>query len=202
MKQKRPLATDFCGRAGRPDARLKQRLTRIDIAHAHDQVPGEQHLLDRRLATPEPLVEDVDIKTALMAKRLHAKTAEQFGSGLSCLVRRIHHGTKAARIMETQAAAVSDQVKMIMRTRHGQMTRDTRRKSQAAGHAKVNQQQPLIQIKQQVFAASAHCENTAPEQGLRVTAQRPAQGLTHSNRIDHSAGYAVGKTETGDFNFR
>ncbi|MCY1311173.1 hypothetical protein D9M70_614510 [compost metagenome] len=73
--------------------------------------------------------------------------------------------------------------------------------AQAPRHAQVQQQQPAVQVDQQVLAAAAHFAHAAPDQRLRRHHQRPAQRLADAHGLDARAGNAVGKAAPGDFDF-
>ncbi len=86
---------------------------------------------------------------------------------------------------------------MVMRAGRWQLVG----KGQAARHAEVDQQQALIEVEQQIFAAPTHLQHLAPLQRRRRYAQGPAQGLAHGGGLDAGAGDAVGKAQPGDFDF-
>jgi hypothetical protein len=100
--------------------------------------------------------------------------------------------------MQTQGAPAGDHVEMVMNPG----ARKTAGENQAPGHPEVNQQQPVIQVHQQVLAAPAHCADRAPRQRARRTPQRPAQGLARGDGQDPPAGNAVCEAQAGDFDFR
>jgi hypothetical protein len=65
----------------------------------------------------------------------------------------------------------------------------------------VQEQKPLIQIEQQVFASAANTHHEATLQTLGRHAQRPSQRLAHVQGQNASRLNAVGKTAACDFNF-
>ena len=113
------------------------------------------------------------------------------------LVGGVDHRPETARVVQAQHTSVGHQVHVVVRARFGLCGG----KVQAARHAQMDKQKPLVQIEQQVFSAPAHAPDLPPHQALGRHAQRPAQGLAHVQGQDLGRGNAVGKTATGDFNF-
>ncbi|MNV70947.1 hypothetical protein D3C71_1639350 [compost metagenome] len=111
----------------------------------------------------------------------------------------MHHGAKAARIMQAQRAQGGDQIEMVVRAGRGQAVGG--RKTQAARHAQMQQQHSFAQIDQQVFAATAHAQHLTPDQHLGRQAQRPAQGLAETGRKNACTRDGGRKRAARDFNF-
>ena len=75
-------------------------------------------------------------------------------------------------------------------------------KSEAARHSQVDENHPVTDVGQKIFPSPTQPLNPLPYQGVGRTAQRPAQGLSQIDRLDASAGNAVGKASASHFDFR
>ena len=195
MQQARSRQADARCRRRRPDAGQEQGLGGVDVADAHHHIARQQHLLDRRLPPAQGRVKGLGVE--IIAQRLHAQAPQQLDRLGRVFTARMHHRAKAPRVVQTQHAPRRDQVKVIMSAAIGQL----RREGHAARHAQVQEQQPLVQIEQQVLAAAPHALHGASGQLLRRAAQGPAQGLAQVGRDNARAGNAVGKTQARDFDF-
>ncbi len=174
----------------------EQRLRRVDIAHAHHHITAEQDGFDGAAALLQSLVKSARLKTAL--QRLAAQTAQELvRHGIVQPQGRVNHGTKAARVVQPEHALAGVQLHVIVWTALGQVVGELH----MARHAQMHQEQAAIQIDEQIFAAPPHRQDALALQGRRRTTQRPAQGFTHEHTLDHRASDAVGKAQTGDFNF-
>ena len=108
-----------------------------------------------------------------------------------------HHGSKAARVVQAQRALAGLQIHVVV------LTGLARRvlKTQAARHAQMQQQKACVQIQQQVFTPPPYTQYLAACQGLRLAAQRPAQGFAHAQRQDVRPSNAIGKAQARHFYF-
>ena len=177
------------------NARHEKRLGCVDVAHAHHNVTGQQHLLDGGPATAQGSMKIGRRKTTI--QRLDAQMTEQLGGLGRVFGWRPDHGTKAARIVQAQGALVRHQVHVVVRTRCGLM----RRKVQTARHAQMQHQQPPIEVHQQILATPAHRTDRLADQALCIGSQRPPQWFAHVQLDNARAGNAVGKAAARDFNF-
>ena len=100
--------------------------------------------------------------------------------------------------MQAQRATVGDEVKVVMRARLLHVSS----KPQAAGHTQMHKQQALLHIQQQVLAPPTHSDHLLTHQQLRVTTQRPSQGLAHHHRFDPGSSDRISKTAPCHFHFR
>jgi hypothetical protein len=82
---------------------------------------------------------------------------------------RKDHGSKAARVIQTQHALRGEQVKVIVLASRWWM----QRKRQTARHAQMHQQKTMIQVQQQILAAPPHCHHMLSYQALGVGLQGP-----------------------------
>jgi hypothetical protein len=60
----------------------------------------------------------------------------------------------------------------------------------------------MVQVQQQILAAPANPEDALAHEGSVWTAQWPPQGFPLPNGKDVRPGYAIGKTQASDFDFR
>ncbi|MCY1536138.1 hypothetical protein D9M68_715810 [compost metagenome] len=183
------------GAQGGANTRHEQRLRRVDVAHAHHDVTGQQHLFDRRSSQLQGSVKSQGVKARL--KWLHTQAAEQLGRWRGVQRLDIDDRTKTTRVVQTQCALAGQQLKMIVVA----ATRQHVRKLQTARHAQVQQQVSFIQVEQKVLAPTCDRSHRSSLQDGRFATQRPAQGLAHLQAQDRSSGNAVGKAAPGDFNF-
>ena len=65
----------LAGRQRRANTRHEQRFGRVDVAHTHHDVTGQQHLLDRRRTLAQRGMESGCVKTA--TQRLHPQVPQQ-----------------------------------------------------------------------------------------------------------------------------
>ena len=121
------------GPGARADAGHKQGFASVNIANTDYQLATQQHLLDNRFALFQgfPKIQRLEI----VAQRLYPQLAQQFAGGGAGLIGDVHHGAKAARVVQAQRALAGLQVHMVVLTgiaRHAF-------KAQAARHAQVQQ---------------------------------------------------------------
>jgi hypothetical protein len=64
----------------------------------------------------------------------------------------------------------------------------------------VHQQQPTVEVKQQVLATAPHTLNDTAYQCLRQHAQRPSQRFPNTHGLHRSTSDCIGKTAPCDLN--
>ena len=102
-----------------------------------------------------------------------------------------------AGIMQSQRPLARHQIHVVVRAWQWEPLA----KEQTSRHPKVQYQQPLAGIGQQVFAPSPQIHHVLAHQQLRITPQRPAKGFSHNDRFDTSAFDGVCKTAARCFYF-
>ena len=178
-----------------PDAGQEQGFTGVNIAHADHNISGQQHLFDRGRTLTQCGVKERRLK--IRTQRLDTQASEQL-AGLWRLLRRCpDHCTKAPGVMQAQGAPIGHQIHVIVRTGF----RLVQCKVETARHAQMQQQQAMIQVEQQIFAAPPNAMNMLAAQGLHINTQGPAQRFAQPQPLDGSPCNAVGKTSARDFNF-
>jgi len=189
-----PRFAEATRRDRRANAGSEQGLTRVDVTHPHHQIAGQQHLLDRGTALSQTLVKGGQIE--LVGQRLNPQATQQLARHGIRFTRGIDHGAEATRIVQTQQAVVGVEIEMIMPP--GRCAGGPKR--QGARHAQVQQQQALVQVDQQVLAATTNRPHLSPHQHVWLDAKRPAQRLAQAYRQNTCTGDAFGKAQTGNFN--
>jgi hypothetical protein len=74
-------------------------------------------------------------------------------------------------------------------------------KLQAAGHAQVNQQQALTELKDEVFAATFDAADRPTAERGEFTANGPAKRFAHGHLTNSCVLNSTGKTQASDFDF-
>lgn len=100
------------GPDGRTNTRQEQRLRSIDIAHAHDHLAAEQHLLDRTLTLMEACVKRSKIES--VGQGLHAEMAQQLLGDRSILMTIKHHCAEPPGVVKPQNSLSGQQINMVM----------------------------------------------------------------------------------------
>ena len=181
----------------RADAGKEQRFRCIDVAHAHDQVAGQQHLLDRRAGAASGRRE----KAAGSKASLRGSTPrppEQLDCLRRVLGRRIHHRAEAARVVQAQHAAAGHQVEVVVRRRLAAASRQNSGCRTCPGAAAAGLRPGRAAGTCRAGARRAPCGPPA-RSACRPSGQR--RGLPIRTDSIRRAGDAVGKTQAGDFDF-
>ena len=157
--------------------------------------PASSTCLTGALRRLRPGVECVDVEC--VGQWLHPEPPQQLEAFRAGLAGRIHHGAETARVVQPQHAQLVTRSKWSCAPAAGRRRPET----QAAGHSQVQEQDALVQVEQQVFAAAPDPAHRTAHQELRFQAQRPAQGLAQAHGFDPCPRDAVGKTQACDFDF-
>ncbi len=180
------------------DAGLKQNLAGVNIANPHHQLAGQQGLFDRHLAPCQGSLEHLQIK--VRPQRLRSQAIQQFADNGILFTGSIHHGAKAARVLQTQCAVAGLQRKMLVLIQCTPFGRPMF-KRQPPGHAQVNHQQAHVQVQQQVFAAPTYRLHPTPRQIFRRTIQGPAQDAAQKHAMNLCTDDTADDAQTGYFHF-
>lgn len=186
---------DAVGGRGGADTRQKQGFAGVNIANPYHRMAGQQHGLNGRMVALQGGVQNNGREGGF--QRLRPQPIEQLARHRVVQGLRIHHGTKAARVVQAHAALIGDQVEMVVRAGRWQLGQTL----DAARHAQVQQQHTRIQRKHHVFTAAVDRHNALPHQGAGVAAQWPTQRFAQPQLRNAGTHQRLGNPAAGDFNF-
>ena len=153
------------------DAAPEQGLAGVDVAYADNGMAVHDETLDGLCSVPGQVIQ---VRGAeILAQRFGAQVMQQ-GVFKRVPVGPVD-GTETPRIAQSQAGVITEyDIDVVVFVGRDRRVNDT----QAAGHAKVQDDATVLQVKQQVFRAPPHSRDPAADEFLLQNRRdRPAQLL-------------------------
>ena len=174
---------DAVAARARIDAGQEQRLAGIDVARAHDDVARQQRLLDRDAAPPQRRRAGAR-RSKASSKGSTPRPAEQLAaSGVGCVSATRPRRRSGADRSGAACRGVVTRSKWSCAPGAG----DARVEAQDARHAQVQQQPAAHRAATTGTCRAARRRRRAPDERLRLAAERPAQRLAEAHRGDARA---------------
>ena len=151
------------------DAAPEQGLAGVDVAYADNGTAVHDETLDGLCSVPGQVIQVGGAEIPLQRLRTQVPQQVVFQGVLAGPV----DGAETPRVAQAQAGAITEyDIDVVVFIGRDRRVNDT----QAAGHAKVQDDATVLQVKQQVFRAPPHSRDpSADEFPLQTRRDRPAQ---------------------------